>query len=190
MRTSPAIGSEMALFYLAKPLDTVIVASIDSLFSIPSFRIQERIFHTLLALRTRSERSFIVQTRLEDAALLRALAEGNLIDFYRAELADRNAYGYPPATRIIKLTLEGKKPALDIEAEAVKNALSEFSPEVFSAFISKVKSLYRTHIVLRVPPERWSLPEFGDGAIDERLAGALRALPRSVALRIMPEDIL
>lgn len=184
------IGSEMSLYYLSKPLDTVIVASIDSLFSIPSFRIQERIFHTLLALRTRSERSFIVQTRLEDTRVLRALAEGNLVDFYRAELADRKAYGYPPATRLIKLTIEGKKPALDQEAEAVQNLLSQFSPEVFSAFISKIKNLYRTHIVLRLPARQWSLPEFGEGTVDETLSAALRLLPRQIAVRIMPEDIL
>ena len=60
----------MALYYISSPIDTVIVASIDSLASIPSFRIQEKIFRILLALKIKSERSYLLQTRLADKKFL------------------------------------------------------------------------------------------------------------------------
>ncbi|MDP3958084.1 MAG: hypothetical protein Q8Q36_01305 [bacterium] len=184
------VGSELALYYLAKPLDTIIVASIDSLASIPSFRIGEKMFQTLLSLRSRAEREFIVQTRLADKKLLLELVEGDLINFYRDELRDRRAFNFPPAVRLVKLTLEGRQPMLSEEAGRLKALFGRYSPESYNAFISKIKHLYRTHIVLRLPPREWTVPELGEGRLDKALAGLLLSLPPDIAVRVMPEDIL
>jgi primosomal protein N' len=49
---SVLIGTEMALAYLEKPIENSAVASIDSLFSIPDFRINEKIMNILLRMRS------------------------------------------------------------------------------------------------------------------------------------------
>ncbi|MEK7143455.1 MAG: hypothetical protein AAB471_01875 [Patescibacteria group bacterium] len=185
------VGTEMALYYISSPIDTVIVASIDSLASIPSFRIQEKIFRILLALKIKSERSYLLQTRLADKKIFERIIEGDLINFYRAEIKDRKDFRYPPFTRLIKITVEGKKPAIDKEAEFLVKKLEEYKPEPFSAFISKVKSFYRTNIVLRLEPHIWAVPlSDPKGAIDKKLHSLLCELPPSVTIRVDPEDLL
>ncbi len=185
------VGTEMALYYLGKPIDTVIVASIDSLFSLPSFRIQEKIFHTLLSLRTRSEKVFILQTRLSNKEVIEQLLDGDLVNFYRNELRERKTFRYPPFVRLIKLSIQGKKPALDIEAAAIKELLKSYEPESFSAFISKVKNLYRTNIVLRLDPKLWPLPGLGQKeGVDPKIRSLLKVLSPAIAIRVEPEDLL
>ena len=64
------VGTELAFQYITKPIDTIVMASIDSLFNIPSFRINEKIFHMINALRQKSEVMFLIQTRLKDISVI------------------------------------------------------------------------------------------------------------------------
>ncbi|MBX4215677.1 hypothetical protein KW797_01890 [Candidatus Parcubacteria bacterium] len=184
------VGTELALHYTEGGFDTVIVASIDSLMGIPAFRGSERIMRLLLSLRLRSERAFVVQTRLRDPKLITQALEGDLLGFYRREIAERIEYRYPPAVRLVKITLEGRKPALDYERDALMKLLAPYAPETYSAFISKVNGLYRTHVLLRLPPKEWTVPELSEGHLDKRLAAFLRSLPENYTLEVDPEDIL
>jgi len=184
------VGTELALHYLDGAIDTVIIASIDSLASIPSFRGNERILRTLLSLRLRSEKAFLVQTRLRDKSLLKKAQEGDLLNFYREEISQRLEFRYPPAVRLVKITIEGKKPTIDSEREAVEKLLAPYSPESFNAFISKMKGLYRSHIALRLPTADWPLPRDVSGKIDKRLEALLRSLPQAYEVRIDPDDLL
>ncbi|MEK7558234.1 MAG: hypothetical protein AAB507_00140 [Patescibacteria group bacterium] len=185
------VGTELALQYLTKPLDTIVVASIDSLFNIPSFRINEKIFHMINALRQKSQRLFLIQTRLKDTRMLASALSGNIMAFYREEMKERNLFHYPPESRIIKLTLQGKKGVIEREGAEIERLLAYYAPERFSAFILKIKNLYRIHIALRLPRASWSLPTLlPNGTIDEELSKKLRALPPSVAVRVDPQDLL
>lgn len=185
------VGTELALQYLTKPLNTIVVGSIDSLFNIPSFRINEKIFHMINTLRQKSERLFLIQTRLKDTRMLESALSGNILSFYREEIKERKGLRYPPESRIIKLTLEGKKAVIEKEGSAIEQSLSPYAPEKFSAFISKIKNLYRIHIILRLPRAAWSLPSLlHNGSIDEELSKKLRAISPSVAVRVDPQDLL
>ena len=53
----------MAMQNYNDKVDHVAVVSLDSLFSLPDFRIQEKIMYTMIRLRTQAMRSFMVQTR-------------------------------------------------------------------------------------------------------------------------------
>ena len=185
------VGTEMAIPYLERPVDTIVVASVDSLFNIPSFRINERVFRLISALREKSNRIFMVQTRRKDTAAIESAAAGNIIEFYREEMKERSQFNYPPASQIIKLTVEGKKEAAAAEAASIAHTLAPYGPETFSSFISKVKNLYRANVAIRLPARDWSLPEISpEGTINDGLLKKLSAMPPEVAIRVAPEDLL
>jgi len=48
------LGTEMALSYLYKEIDSTAAVGIDSLFTLPDFRMSEKIFNTLLLLRIKT----------------------------------------------------------------------------------------------------------------------------------------
>ncbi|MBI4155805.1 MAG: hypothetical protein HY507_01060, partial [Candidatus Zambryskibacteria bacterium] len=103
------LGTEMALPYLKDKIENTAVVSLDSYFSIPDFRINEKIFHILLSLRALAEKRMVVQTRREDRRIFDYALHGNLIDFYRDEIEERKLVGYPPFATHVKITLEGEK---------------------------------------------------------------------------------
>jgi len=162
------IGTEILFSYLRqpadKPVERVAVISIDALFTLPDFRINEKIFHLLLKLRSLAKKTFLIQTRLSPTIynqLFNDIMRGNISGFYKIEIENRKQFQYPPFKLLIKITREGKnKLEIKKEVEAVKKLLKEWNPLVYPAFISKVKNIYIWNILLKVDPEKWpaSLP--------------------------------
>jgi primosomal protein N' (replication factor Y) len=106
---SVLLGTEMALSYLHKKVSATAIASFDFLFSIPDFRIREKIFRIILQVKNLSKGVFILQTRnTEDSTIVYALS-GNLLEFYKKETEDRAPLGYPPFGMFIKVTARGNK---------------------------------------------------------------------------------
>ena len=185
------VGTEMAIPYLERPIENILVASVDSLFNIPSFIINERVFRLISALREKSRRIFMVQTRRKDKEVIERAISGNIIEFYRDEMKERAEFNYPPASQIIKITFEGQKEAIAALASVAARALSQYEPETFSSFISKVKNLYRINVAIRLPLRDWSLPLiYPDGKIDVGLLKKLQTMPPEAAIRVAPEDLL
>ena len=133
------IGTEMALPYLDKKIDNTAVASLDSLFSLPDFRIHEKILHLLLKIRSLTLSSLIVQTRVPGEKVLDYALKGNLIDFYREEISAREAFNYPPFTTLIKVSLAGTRSAVLKEMDKLKELFRPLETECFSAFIEESK---------------------------------------------------
>jgi primosomal protein N' (replication factor Y) len=90
------VGTEMALSYLNEPIDNVAVASIDSLFALPDFRGNERIFNLLLRLHCKALNVFMIQTRNPTLPIFDYILKGNLLEYYRDEIQERKELGYPP----------------------------------------------------------------------------------------------
>ncbi|MFA6897796.1 MAG: hypothetical protein WC250_00085, partial [Candidatus Paceibacterota bacterium] len=103
------LGTEMALTYLDQKIENCAVASLDALFAIPDFRIDERVFQILLRLRSLSTENFLIQTRNPEKKLFEYALSGNTIDFYKDEIEVRQSFNYPPFTVLIKLSLRGTK---------------------------------------------------------------------------------
>ncbi|OHA95363.1 MAG: hypothetical protein A3C63_01145, partial [Candidatus Zambryskibacteria bacterium RIFCSPHIGHO2_02_FULL_39_82] len=124
------VGTEMALTYLNQKIENTTVVSIDSYFSIPDFRINEKVFHILLAIQELSEKNFLIQTRQERTSapwkIFDYALRGNLIDFYRDEIEDRKKIGYPPFTTYIKITLEGEKTAVKKQMDDISSILKPY----------------------------------------------------------------
>ncbi|MCR4334143.1 MAG: primosomal protein N' [Patescibacteria group bacterium] len=175
------VGTEMALSYLNEKIENSAIISIDSLFSIPDFKIHEKILYTLLKIRNITSQTFIIQTRNPDEKVLEYALKGNLIDFYRKEIIDRKSFDYPPFSILIKITIEGEKNKIIKEMENVKNILLPFTIDIFQAFTKTVKNKSVLHSLIKIPRNKWP---------DSELLEKLYSLPQYVAIKVDPDNLL
>jgi primosomal protein N' (replication factor Y) len=178
---SVLLGTEMALPYLYRKIENTAVASLDSLFSLPDFRIHERILHMLLKIKALALSSCIVQTRIPSERILDYALKGNLIDYYREEIAAREAFSYPPFVTLIKISLAGTRAAVTKEMEKLKEYLSPFTLEIFPAFLEEARGLFTMHALIRLPREAW---------VDRGLLQKLISLPPQFRIAVDPESLL
>lgn len=186
---SVLIGTEKALLHLSEPVDHVAIASIDSLLSVPDFRIQERMMYALIRLRSLAKRTFLVQTRRAEEKVFEYGIKGNLGDFYRTVIRERKQFAYPPFSVLIKISIEGRKDAIAKEMANIKAMLAPAANitsgpnelDVFPAFTSAGKGKSLIHGLLKVPTTRWP---------DRELVEKLRILPQHISVKIDPENLL
>lgn len=174
------IATPMVVPYL-KEVDHTVVISIDSLFAIPDFRMHERIFALILALRERTAKTLIIQTRTDDTTLFVQAIEGNLVDFMESELALRKAFSYPPFGTIIKITIRGKRDAIAFEIENLKTYLSEYAPLAPNTVAREPRGVFRMHLILKLAHDAYP---------DDTLIGKLRALPTQFTVEVNPDHLL
>lgn len=175
------IGTEMALPYLTEPVGTVAVLSVNSLLTIPDFRMGERVFRLLLSLREKAREHFLIQTRDPDMPLFALATGGNIAEFLRTELESRHRLGYPPFGTLLKFTYEGTKSDGTRIMEDIEKTFGAYHPVTFPAFIAKVKGKYHMNALIKIPPKEWPNPD---------LIALIRALPSDVAVRINPESVI
>ena len=175
------LGTEMALSYLDKKIENTAVVSLDALFSLPDFRIHERILHILLKIRSLTESSCLVQTRVPEERVLDYALKGNLIDFYREEIAARQTFNYPPFTTLIKITLAGTRTVVSREMERLPEFFKPFNTEIFPAFIEESRGAFTMHALLRLPRRAW---------VDRPLLAKLLSLPPQFRVVVEPDSLL
>lgn len=175
------VGTERMLPYLTEPVELAVVASIDSMLSLPLWRAHEHALSILFYLRERAEHALIVETRQPDHTVMKSFLSGNPIDFYRSDISERERYGYPPFAVFIGLSWKATK------AEAEKLRLL-----VESAFkgadlvgplppVAADKGLWESRAVIRLSKNAWP---------DERITERLKSLPPSVTVTIDPDEIV
>ncbi len=182
--TSPGsilLGTPMALSYIEKDIENVTVLSIDSLFALPDFRGTERIFNLLLRLYAKSTKNFLIQTRYSDEKIFQYIVKGNLLDFYRDEIKNRQEMGYPPFKKFIKITREDKKEKVVADMEKLKKLLIDYEALAFPAFVQEIKGKYRMHMLIKLGVDSW---------VDTKLLGILKALPPTYIINVEPENLL
>ena len=185
------VGTEMAFFYLKAKVDLSIVASFDSLWSIPNFKMSEKIIQLLLSILSKTEKRLIIQTKNKNDPALLAVKSENLLHFIREELEDRKKLNYPPFKRFIKITFLGDKTESIKARQTLKELLKEYNPEIFSGFIPKNKNQYVTNALIKIETRKWSLPELCVGSsIDQNLKNLLSSLSPSFEVSVDPEDLL
>ena len=72
------LGTEMTLLYLKDAVANSAVVSIDSFFSIPDFRVNEKVMNILLKIRACTSRNFLVQTRDIEQKIIKYATAANL----------------------------------------------------------------------------------------------------------------
>lgn len=178
---SVLVGTEMALYYLKERIENVAIVALDSLFALPDYRINERVFSLLIRLRALAVKRFIIQTRNVKVRLFNNALKGNLLDFYRTEIAERKQYGYPPFQIFIKIALRGERTQVRLVMKALADQLAAYEPEVFPAFIPVVSGEYRMHLLLKRQPANWPEPV---------LLEQLKSLPLAFVIDVDPDSLL
>jgi primosomal protein N' (replication factor Y) len=175
------VGTEMALTYLNQKIENTAVVSVDSFFSVPDFRLGEKVFHILLEMRAETSKKMLIQTRRTETKIFDYAVSGNLIDFYRDEINERKNMGFPPFSTYVKLTLEGSRAAVKKNMEEIVKFLRPFEVSVFDALIPGKNNACVAHGLFSLPRE--NLPNKG-------LLEKLRALPPFCAVKIDPDTLL
>lgn len=178
---SVLIGTEMALSHLEDPIENIAIASIDSLLSIPDFKIETKIFSVLLTLRSLAQQSFLLQTRNPEQGVLKDAVGGNLLEFYRKEIQIRRKLAYPPFSLFIKLTVSGTKNAVSDEMDNMEEIFKDYDLRIFSAFTPAERGKQTSHALLKIEPKTWPHPD---------LLEKLRSLPPQILIKVDPESLL
>lgn len=187
------IGTQVITKGLDLPLVTLVgVILADVGLGFPDFRAAERTFQLLIQVAGRAGRGFfggrvILQTYRPDHPAIVAAARYDFEGFYRKELAFRKTHGYPPFTRLVRLLHWHPDPDRAREAaermgEALRRHLERKGAPPTAmigpapCYFSRLRGLYRWHILLRGPnPVEW-LRDF--------------LLPPSWRVDVDPQDLL
>ena len=112
-RTDILIGTQM----VSKGLDfdnvsVVGILQADSIMSYPDFRATERAFQLMAQVAGRAGRKdtagkVIIQTRQPDAPVLDMIRRNDYRGFYNNQMEERQAFRYPPYTRLLTVTAKG-----------------------------------------------------------------------------------
>jgi len=175
------IGTEMAVPYLTEPVSTVAILSVNSLLTIPDFRMSERVFRLLLQLRERAREHFVIQTRDMSVPIFELATSGNIGEFLRTELENRSQLGYPPFSTLIKFTYEGRKSEGQNVMSEIEKIFGAYHPVTFPSFIARVKGNFRMNALLKIPRGSWP---------NEELLGLIASLPQDVEVRVNPESVI
>ncbi|MDB5254126.1 MAG: hypothetical protein JWL80_192 [Parcubacteria group bacterium] len=173
------IGTEMAFPYLLK-IPFIGLVSIDSLFSIPDFNINERIFYLVTRLLDIAEEQAIIQTRNIRKTIMTFAERGNILDFYRAEIEERKELSYPPISIFVKIQYTGTQPDIEQRAAYLKRLFEQDEPDfMISKGMQSGKLVLST--ILRFQRDEWPIR-----SVREKLL----LLPPEFSIKVDPESIL
>ncbi len=175
------IGTEMALPYLTKRVPLVGIVSLDSLLSLASWNIYERVASTLTRLREVSSEGLLLQTRRSEVDLLSTVISGNFSGFYRSELLARKNLGYPPFTVLIKVSVTGTEDGVKEKMNKAVEALLPYELVVFSRVLKTRGGKFSLHGFLRINKDNWP---------NEKLLRRLNSLSPRYVIEIDPDSIL
>jgi len=175
------VGTEMALPYITEKISNVAVVSADSLFAIPDFRINERVFRLLLKLRAKAGNTFLIQTRQIKKDLWKEAADGDLLSFYRAEIKERRALIYPPFSLFIKISYSGTRQKTEEKKMYIEKFLLEYNPVSFQAFSSHASGIFEMRTVIKISPETWP---------NKKLISILKNFSPDFSINVGPNHLL
>lgn len=155
------IGTQM----IAKGLDfenvsTVGILNADHLINFPDFRANERTFQLLTQVAGRAGRraeqgKVYIQTSKPDHPVILQIVEQDYRAMYGSEIAEREQFGYPPFTRLVKITMKHKD-ALQLYKlgqQAQIHLQQIFGSAILGPekpHVSKIRNLYLLNFVLKM----------------------------------------
>ena len=155
------------------------VISADVGLNLPDYRAAERTFQVLTQVAGRAGRGLlggrvIMQTFQPDHYVIQAAARHDYNAFYQRELRFRQELGYPPYSRLVRLVY--RHPSSAQAASETQHMAGQLKTTIQDAglkidligpapcYFSRVRGLYRWHIVLRgSDPARFLPIEIPDG---------------------------
>lgn len=163
-RTDILVGTQM----VTKGLDfdrvsVVGILNADALISYPDFRAFERAFQLLSQVSGRAGRKevpgkVVVQTYQPNHAALRYVESNDFSAMYVSQIAERREYGYPPVTRLVKVTLKHPdEKTVSAAADALATPLrTAFPGRVLgpeSPLVSRVQNYFLKDFWIKLPKD-------------------------------------
>lgn len=143
-------------------VEVVGILNADTLLSLPDFRASERAFNMIEQVAGRAGRRdgigrVVVQTHNPENPVLALAAAHDYEGFYRREIAEREAFAYPPFMRIINIYVKHRDPRTLIEcADCYARSLREiFGNRILGPLepaVARVQSMYIRKIMLKLEP--------------------------------------
>ena len=137
------------------------VFDVDRLMFFPDFRAHERTFQLITQVSGRAGRrerkgEVLIQTSNAQQTLLHRIKNYDYEGLYQFEIKERETYGYPPFTRLIRLTIRTKeKPLRDSAAEELARKLREkigsqrvLGPE--DPPIDRIRGYYLKNLLIKI----------------------------------------
>ena len=175
------IGTEMALSYLNEKTEYSAIASIDSLFSLPEWRMSEKILSILLKIKEIAEKEVLIQTRKPNQKIFDHAGKGNLVDFYKNEIKKRKQFSYPPFSVFIKISVSGTAERVSKEMKYIEELLKKYDVQIYPSSIKITNGRFAMHGLLRILRNKWP---------DREIVEILRSLPLHFSVDVDPESLL
>ena len=140
----------------------VAVFDIDRMLHYPDFRAGERAFQLLSQIAGRAGRrkiqgKVLIQTRNPWHPVLKMVAQNQSEEFYREEIQHRKNFGFPPFSRIIRVTARHKEEktafsaARQLEMVLSKSLEKSWLSGPETPVIPRLRNQYIFHISLKIP---------------------------------------
>jgi primosomal protein N' (replication factor Y) len=172
------------------------VFDVDRLLHFPDFRSHERTFQLITQVSGRAGRKqaagrVLVQTANPQHPVLERVLAHDYLGFYRAELAERSAHGYPPFTRLVRLTIRGE------ELGAVQQAAAELASRLRQGLgparvlgpeapvVERIRNLYLRDVLVKIERDKIDLKK-AKAFIKATMQG-LGGSPKFKTLQIIPD---
>lgn len=150
-------------------VDLVGILDADGLLHFADFRASERAFQLMEQVSGRAGRKqangrVVVQTADPEHAILQWVAKHDYLGFYQAELKKREAFGYPPYTRMIRVLFRHKlQPVVEGAAQAWSRAMGTvWQPRMMGPaepLIARIRDQYRMEVWLKLPRSAKSIAD-------------------------------
>jgi primosomal protein N' (replication factor Y) len=139
---------------------TVGILNADNLLTTPDFRASERAFQLMMQVAGRAGRRndrgrVVVQTSQPKHPVIQYVASGDYHAMARTELAEREAFGYPPYAHLIRLTLSNAdyellRHASHALAEAMRRKFGARVMGPVSAAREMLRGEHRSELMLKI----------------------------------------
>lgn len=185
------IATEKVLPYL-ETAESIIVVSIDTLFSLSSYRAGEKTMRILLKLMDVAQKNVLVQTRMPDHDVLLEIQKGNIIDFYQKEITQRKSFHYPPFVHLLNISVQTTPAGLTKQKEYLLHLFqgTPLDPHVVIRPGAKRGSV-NVNVLVKITPSDWIRRESTKrpGTLFRMLVHRLEELTPQYKIAINPESI-
>lgn len=185
------IGTEMVFNYDFEKVDLSIIASFDTLFTIPNYKISEKILNIILNTTNKTKENLIIETKNKNSEILENIKNRNLLDFIRSELKLRKDFDYPPYKKFIKISLVENKDNILKAKEFLNEYLKKYNPIIFSGFVKEKKEKYILNTLIKLDKDEWQEPYLDKNSYkNKELYEKLENLSKNFNISIDPTDLI
>jgi len=145
------VGTEMILLYLKEEVENVVIANIDSMFTIPDFQIKERMLNIILRAKNKASKNFYIQSKDPENLIFKSAIKNDSSEFYRQEFMERKKFNYPPFSILVKITKrDANKIKLTREFENLKKFFLPFDLIRYSNLIRRDSKFFSINGVIKI----------------------------------------